>query len=53
MVSEVDLDRTAPVLVHDHGAASPIRAAMKHDALLDRRDAGRPAETLLACPVSA
>ena len=38
MVTQLDVYRTAQVLVREHGADSPIRAAMQHDALLERGD---------------
>jgi hypothetical protein len=38
MVPELDVYRTAQLLVRNHGADAPIRAAMQHDALLDRGD---------------
>ena len=37
-VSEIDICRTANVLIHEHGDQAPIHAAMRHDALLEARD---------------
>jgi hypothetical protein len=34
MVAELDVYRTARVLIRQHGADAPIHAAMRHDALL-------------------
>jgi hypothetical protein len=38
MVAELDVYRTALVLIRQHGADAPIHAAMRHYALLDRGD---------------
>jgi hypothetical protein len=38
MVTELDVHRTARVLLRQYGADSPMRAAMQHDALLERGD---------------
>ena len=38
MVAELDVYRTARVLIRQHGADAPIHAAMRHDALLERGD---------------
>jgi hypothetical protein len=38
MVAELDVYRTAQVLIRQHGADAPIHAAMRHDALLERGD---------------
>ena len=38
MISDVDIYRTAKLLVDKHGDEAPIHAAMRSDALLDRGD---------------
>jgi hypothetical protein len=38
MVAELDVYRTARVLIRQHGADAPIHAAMRHDALLEHGD---------------
>ena len=38
MVAELDVYRTARVLIRQHGADAPIHAATRHDALLERGD---------------
>jgi hypothetical protein len=36
MVDELDVYRTAQLLVNRHGAAAPIHAAMRHEAQFER-----------------
>ncbi len=38
MVDDLDIYRTAKLLVDKHGAEAPIHAAMKADAMLDKGD---------------
>ena len=38
MTSDLDIYRTANILVDQHGAEAPIEAAMRADAMLDRGD---------------
>jgi hypothetical protein len=38
MIAELDVYRTARVLIRQHGADAPIHAAMRRDALLERGD---------------
>ena len=38
MISDLDIYRSANILVKQHGADAPIEAAMKADAMLDRGD---------------
>ena len=38
MVSEIDIYRSANLLVRQHDAAASIEAAMRADAMLDRGD---------------
>ncbi len=38
MVIDLDIYRTAKLLVDKHGAEAPIHAAMKADAMLDKGD---------------
>ena len=38
MISDLDIYRTAKLLVDKHGAEAPIHAAMKADAMLDKGD---------------
>ncbi len=38
MTSELDIYRTAKLLVDKHGAEAPIHAAMKADAMLEKGD---------------
>jgi len=38
MISDLDIYRSANVLVKRHGQDAPIHAAMKADALLDKGD---------------
>ncbi len=38
MTSDLDVYRTAKLLVDKHGAEAPIHAAMKADAMLDKGD---------------
>ncbi len=38
MFSDLDVWRTAKLLVDKHGAEAPIHAAMKADAMLERGD---------------
>ena len=38
MTSDIDIYRSAQVLVKQHGLAAPIEAAMRADAMLDKGD---------------
>ncbi len=38
MISDLDIDRSANVLVKRHGEDAPIEAAMKADAMLEKGD---------------
>ncbi len=38
MVSDLDIHRTANILVREHGADAPIHAAMRADELLEAGD---------------
>ncbi len=38
MIFDLDIYRSANVLVKHHGQDAPIRAAMRADAMLDKRD---------------
>ncbi len=38
MISDLDIYRTAKLLVDKHGDEAPIHAAMKADAMLDKGD---------------
>ncbi len=38
MISELDIYRSAPVLVNQHGEDAPIHAAMRADAMLEAGD---------------
>lgn len=38
MISDLDIYRSANVLIRDHGADAPIHAAQHADAMLDRGD---------------
>ncbi len=38
MTSDLDISRSANVLVKQHGQDAPIEAAMRADAMLDRGD---------------
>ncbi len=38
MISDLDIWRSAHVLVKQHGEAAPVQAAMRADALLDKGD---------------
>ncbi len=38
MTSDLDIYRTASLLVHHHGEDAPIEAAMKADAMLEKGD---------------
>ncbi len=38
MIPDLDIWRSANVLVKQHGADAPIRAAMRADAMLDKGD---------------
>ena len=38
MVTDLDVYRTAQVLLRQYGADAPIQAAMRHDELLERGD---------------
>jgi hypothetical protein len=38
MVTDLDIYRTAQLLVRQHGADAAIHAAMRHDAVLERGD---------------
>ncbi len=38
MIPDLDIYRTAKLLVDKHGAEAPIQAAMKADAMLDKGD---------------
>ncbi len=38
MISDLDVYRSAKLLIDQHGAAAPIHAAMQADAVLDRGD---------------
>ncbi len=38
MISDLDIYRTAKLLVDNHGAEAPIHAAMNADAMLDKGD---------------
>ncbi len=40
MISDLDIYRSANVLVKQHGQDAPIHAAMKADAMLDKGDLG-------------
>ncbi len=40
MISDLDIYRTAKLLVDKHGTDAPIHAAMKADAMLDKGDMG-------------
>ena len=40
MVSNLDIYRSAQILVKRHGADAPIHAAMRADAMLDKGDLG-------------
>ncbi len=40
MVSDLDIFRSAQVLVKRHGDDAPIEAAMRADAMLDKGDLG-------------
>ncbi len=38
MISDLDIYRSAQVLVKQHGQVAPIHAAMRADAMLDKGD---------------
>ncbi len=38
MIPDIDILRSAQLLVKRHGADAPIHAAMRADAMLDKRD---------------
>ncbi len=38
MISDLDVYRSAKLLIDQHGAEAPIHAAMKADAMLDKDD---------------
>ena len=38
MTSDLDIYRSANVLIHEHGDATVLEAAMRADAVLERRD---------------
>jgi hypothetical protein len=38
MVTELDVYRTAQLLIRQYGADSPIQATMQHDTMLERGD---------------
>ncbi len=40
MTSDLDIFRSAQVLVKQHGEDAPIQAAMRADAMLDKGDLG-------------
>ncbi len=40
MVEELDIYRTASVLIREHGKDAPIEAAMRADAMLEKGDLG-------------
>ncbi len=40
MISDLDIYRSANVLVKHHGQDAPIEAAMRADAMLDKGDLG-------------
>ena len=43
MILDLDIFRSAQVLVKKHGADAPIQAAMRADAMLDKGDLDRVA----------
>ena len=40
MIPDLDIYRSAQVLIKHHGADAPIEAAMRADAMLDKGDLG-------------
>ena len=42
MIPDLDIYRSAQVLMKQHGPDAPIHAAMRADAMLDKGDLGPP-----------
>ncbi len=50
MTSDIDIYRTANILIREHGRDAPIQAAMCADAMLERCDLdGQPALAQAPC----